>query len=319
MKRIYTRIPRAAGNKKYLFFRLLLGVCLLPIFLLIAHLLGLPGIFFHLISMYAGIRLFLARMKKRSKELSMIYSLIFAPMDAVRYFEFGFTWREVSQILSRGSYLDISSPRIFPIGLMLRIKNVSAILLNPDRRDVELSREIIDSLNLQDRCLVHNCMIEEVTLPESSFDLISLISVLEHIPSESIALSKIWNLLKPGGNLVMSVPCAAEAFVEYTDFDEYGLYEKDQQGFVFGQRIYDDEALNERIFRFLGKPVSMKIIGEKRKGTFFKEREKKNQFWHNYPHWKEPYKAIRQWKTYQSLSDLPGLGVIILKFQKTVI
>lgn len=319
MKRIYTRIPPAAGDKKYLFYRVLFGICLSPIFLLIAYLLGLPGIFFHLISMHAGIRLFLVRMKKQSRELSMIYSLIFAPMDAIRYFEFGFAWSEVSQILLGGSYLDISSPRIFAIGLMLRIKNISTILLNPDRRDVELSREIIDSLNLQDRCLVHNCMIEEATLPDSSFDLISLISVLEHIPSESIALSKIWNLLKPGGNLVMSIPCAAEGFVEYTDFDEYGLYEKDQQGFVFGQRIYDDETLNERIFRIVGKPVSMKIIGEKRKGIFFEEREKKNRFWHKYPHWKEPYKAIHQWKTYQSLSGLPGLGVIILKFQKTVI
>jgi hypothetical protein len=53
--------------------------------------------------------------------------------------------------------------------------------------------------------------------------------VLEHIPEDRDALEKMRNLLESGGKLLLSVPCAAEAFEEYIDFDEYGLLEMDDK------------------------------------------------------------------------------------------
>jgi SAM-dependent methyltransferase len=47
--------------------------------------------------------------------------------------------------------------------------------------------------------------IAELALPEKSFDLINVVTVLQHMPQpkQQIALSKAWRWLKPGGRLVL--------------------------------------------------------------------------------------------------------------------
>ena len=71
---------------------------------------------------------------------------------------------------------------------------------------------------------------------ENSFDLITSMSVVEHIPDDKGAIQKMWHLLKPGGVLLLSVPCAVNASEEYTNLNDYELIDKNENGFVFWQR-----------------------------------------------------------------------------------
>jgi hypothetical protein len=292
--------------------RLLKGSVLSPFYWGAAHVYRVPGLYLHRDIAILGLRLLLGRRKRIS--YSMIYSMMFHPMDSVRYFEFDFMWRTLLTSLPVGRYLDVSSPRMLPLMLLRQERKLRADLLNPDAKDLNFTEKLFFAAGVAERCSFHCCMIEEAPFEPGSFDTITSISVLEHIPEDRAALERIWNLLKPGGRLLLSVPCSAEAFDEFIDLNEYGLLETNDEGFVFGQRFYDSGLLENRVFAVTGKPIRRALYGENRPGTFFEDRRAKvrntNQFW------REPYMLGRQYGYYGSVDELPGLGVIAMEFVK---
>jgi SAM-dependent methyltransferase len=56
------------------------------------------------------------------------------------------------------------------------------------------------------RAPVHVGTIDEVALPEESFDLVTMCHSLEHVPSPRRALARIWRTLRPAGRLLVMVP-----------------------------------------------------------------------------------------------------------------
>lgn len=85
-------------------------------------------------------------------------------------------------------------------------------------------------------------------LPESSFDIITAISVLEHIDGngDTKAMEKIFRLLKPGGLFLMSSPYNHDKPDDYyVKSSVYG--DKSQNGQTFFQRHYGAETLVRRI------------------------------------------------------------------------
>lgn len=54
--------------------------------------------------------------------------------------------------------------------------------------------------------IVESALLGEDLLPEKSFDAISLVSVLEHLPNPSEALARVRQLLKPDGIIYVEVP-----------------------------------------------------------------------------------------------------------------
>ena len=125
---------------------------------------------------------------------------------------------------------------------------------------------------------------------------------------------QIWNLLKKGGRLLLTIPCAREGFEEYIDYNEYNLLEIDENGFVFGQYIYDEMSLKERIFKNIGCPEDYSIFGEIKPGFIFQNRIEKMD--DNYPFYKEPYIVGRNFRLFNEIDELPGLGVIAMEFIK---
>jgi SAM-dependent methyltransferase len=148
--------------------------------------------------------------------------------------------------------------------------------------------------------------------------MISSISVIEHIPEpdDLIALKQIWQFLRPGGRLFLSVPCAAEPFEEYVDFNEYRVLRTDNEGWVFGQRFYDEELLQSRIFRILGQPSRFRIFGENRPGNFLANRAQKVRGG-LYPFWRESLMMGEEYCYFEQIREMPGLGVIAMEFIKT--
>jgi SAM-dependent methyltransferase len=235
-------------------------------------------------------------------------------MDSVRYFEFEFVWQALRGT-SIHNYLDVSSPRLFPIVLVRERPEISATFINPDKGDLQETATLVKACGLDPRCQLRECLIESAPFAPESFDVITSISVVEHIPQDKKAIRKIWDLLRPGGKLFLSVPCAAAAEVEYIDVDFYGVQAADEIGFFFHQYKYDLPLLEERMFSVTGPPVRLGIYGEKTAGVLNRWLLKR---WRGepYPLWKEPYALARNFQRYDSLRELPGDGVIAMEFIK---
>lgn len=289
----------------------LLGTVLSPSYWLLAHRYHTPGLWLH----QNCARLMLQLLLRRDASISngWLYFLLFMPMDSTRYFEFDFAWHSLSQV-SIQRYLDVSSPRLFPLLLLSERRELKADLLNPDQSDLAITESIVRAADLADQCGLHNCLIQASPFGSETFDAITSISVVEHIPEDHRAINKMWELLRPGGKLLLSVPCAAEAEEQHINVNPYQLLTPDPDGYVFLQYVYDETLLRERIFDVTGSPARFAIYGEKRAG--FLRRNLDSKASPRYPFWREPYIMGREFCFFDSLTDLPGEAVIAMEFIK---
>lgn len=312
MKKTYTHVPPAkTPTRVERLTRVVAGAALFPIYWLGARPFGLPGLGFGIDSFRLGLRSL--PNKKDDVSYAEIYRMLFAPIESTRYIEFGLAWDFVSDI-AIGRYLDVSSPRLFPLALMRRRKGAVADLINPDPEDLKTTAQLVGTCGFVNRCTLSDRLIQELPLDCNTFDLITSLSVVEHIPEDTRAVRRMWELLKPGGRLVMSVPCAAIAEEQYIDVNHYGLQRPDENGFVFLQYVYDAALLQERFYKVLGEPARHSVYGERVPGSLRSGFIKK---WSGeYPRWKEPYIMARGFQRYETVSDLPGEGVIVMEFKK---
>lgn len=288
------------------------GTILIPIYWLMAHGYRTPGLRFRFECALLGFRLLFDRKKYILREA--ICTLLFFPMDSTRYFEFDFMWNGLASV-PIGRYLDVSSPRLFPLMLLDKRPEVTAEIINPDREDLFLTEVLVGALELGDRCRLSNCLIESSDFIDESFDVITSISVVEHIPRDTEAIASMWSLLKPGGRLLLSVPCAAVCSEQYISENFYGILEPGTDGYTFWQRFYDEDLLRERIFPVTGKPHRYKVYGEKTPGSFRRNADRKMAD-PLYPYWREPYMMGKEYRYFESIRDLPGEGVIAMEFVK---
>lgn len=99
--------------------------------------------------------------------------------------------------------------------------------------------------------------------PESPFDIITCVSVIEHFPgcSDSKAMEHMASLLKSGGLLILTTP-VNEGFAKefYRNEQVYGEYD---DGGTFYQRHYDVDGINTRLIEPSGlKEVERIFFGE---------------------------------------------------------
>jgi SAM-dependent methyltransferase len=287
----------------------LVGLLLFPIYWIMAYAAGTPGLAFRMLCALKGMRLLL-----RERDYVRAYGLLVAPLDSVRYFEFDFMWNATRKIKIQ-SYLDVSSPRMLPLMIINREKCLLADLINPDNKDLPETMSLANSFGVADRCRFHSCLIEDAPLQPGSFDLITSMSVIEHIPDDKGAIEKMWNLLKPGGVLLISLPCAANASEEYINLNDYELIDTDENGFVFWQRYYDEGLIQQQIISVAGKPRNIRIYAEKESGSYNRNVTRKRSDPY-YPYWEEPLMMGMQFEFKDCLADLPGMGVVAMEFVK---
>lgn len=318
MRRVLNHIPRAPQASRATPLRAaVVAACRLlraPLWLVAAWLRGAPGLAMHLRGSWLGLQL-LARRRTRLPR-GFAASLLLGPMDSVRYFEFDFAWASARDVPRGGRVLDVGSPRLFTVLLLRARRDLTADLVNPDARDLAVTRELLEDAGLASRSALHAQRIQEATHLAGGYDLVTCVSVLEHIPAAdaSRALGALWSRVRGGGRLVLTLPCAAVGFEEYIDYDEYGLGAPDDHGYVFGQRFYDAEGLERSIFGPLGRPARMEVFGELREGSFLVDRARKMMGDHS-PE-REPFVMATQWSRFPSPRELPGWGVVALEFAK---
>jgi SAM-dependent methyltransferase len=271
-----------------------------------------PGVGYHAVIAFNALRWTSTGLQK-----AQVYSYLTAPMDTFRYFEFDFFWKSISKRGVVGDYLDVSSPRLFIWRIIASGKTHRSVILNPDAKDLSATVQLFNTIGIGKRCEFKGDLINDLNEAHGTFDLVTCISVLEHIPYDEsiIALKTMWDLVKPGGRLLLSIPCAATAFEEFINFNEYRLLQEQSDGYVFGQRFYDETLINEVIFSMVGQPSQMAVYGEKIEGTFVLDRERKLSD-PDYPFWRQSWTMASQYKYFERIKSMPGLGVVAFEFIK---
>ena len=311
MRKQYIEVPLAMQCRglRSLLMRLA-GNVLVPAYGLAAFLAGGPGLFFHLKCAWLGVSSLVTRRLKRGH-----YSLMFFPMDSTRYFEFGMSWERLRR-LPFTHYLDVSSPRLLPLMLMRSNRQAIAELINPDANDIRDTERMFRAFGVGERCRFHARTVEKADFEPSAFDLITCISVLEHIPSDGEAVERMWSLLRTGGRLMLTMPCMSQSMEQYISDNQYGVLQPGSDGYTFWQRYYDEERLREKIYRITGPPEHMAVYGEKTNGLFFRNATMKRVLGGRYPFWREAYMMATEYRSYRSPEELPGEGVVFLEFLK---
>ncbi|MCW6036953.1 class I SAM-dependent methyltransferase [Spirulina subsalsa FACHB-351] len=252
-----------------------------------------------------------------SKDWGRFINLLCNPVSSTRYFEFPFclnalNWNQVK------TYLDISSPRLFLLYLLEKYPHLQGHFLNPDVSDLAETQHYFEQVKrpLKIQFLTHD--VTGLPYPDQSFDVITSISVLEHIPKDgdSLAVRELWRVLKPHGKLILTLPCAVNYEEEWREEDTYNLGYEAQNGKYFFQRFYDQRALKERIFDAISQtPQSLEVWGEKQAGTFQEYIEK----------WiklgllesiKDPYYVMQHYQSFPTMSSLVYMGICGLVFEK---
>jgi SAM-dependent methyltransferase len=305
------RITRPPTMLRLVYYNLL-GFLLSTPYYLAAKQLNTPGLKLHKnASNLARKLLFKSRDLKSTKEL---WRASLYPMDLTRYFEFEFVCQSIGSNPT-GRWLDVSSPRMLPLIFLDQYPNLNIDLLNPDTSDLEITRNWLKLTGWNNRAQTYGCLVEEAPFYENTFDIITSVSVIEHIPQDADAIEGIWRLLKPGGKLIITLPCAAQASEEYVDIDFYKLLNEDKKGFIFLEYIYNEQTLKERFYPIMGRPSRMVVYGENYQGEL---RENLVHRWSGklYPHWQEPYYMGKNYKYFDQIDLCPGEGVVGLEFIK---
>ena len=284
------------------------SLAVLPATLARAHQLGTPGLEQRQASVMLGLR------AAARGDLQRALRLVADPMDSFRYFEHDFVVR-VARERPVQRHLDVSSPRLAPLLILVADPGCRSVLLNPLPDDLAETRALARAVGLGSRCSFEARLIEDAGFADGSFDLITSVSVVEHIPDDTRAVASMWRLLAPGGRLLITVPCARYACDEYTNLDEYGLFGKNDRGYVYWQRYYDAAALEQRLWSVTGTPARLRIYGEKVPGTYDDKVERKRTD-PSYPYWNEPVFMGSHFQPYDRLDQLPGMGVIAMEFVK---
>jgi hypothetical protein len=287
----------------------LASVVLVPSYALAAAAIGTPGMRFHLEAVSAAIRL----VTRGNGLVAQAGRLALYPMDSTRYFEFDWVWSRLQRLGRVKNYLDISSPRLLPLSYVRRSDVEHAWFVNPDTSDLETTRRWADALSLSNRCGFSDVPIQSNQLDGQRFDAITSISVFEHIVNEGPALARVRSLLAPGGTLLLTLPCTAQGYDQFRDYDEYHLAKPDADGRYFFQRFYDAASLRDRVFSILGEPRQMTVYGESEPGYFGRNAQQKMRGL-SYPFWREGYMMGRHFRAYPSIDALPGEGVVALEF-----
>lgn len=111
--------------------------------------------------------------------------------------------------LDRPRILDIGCGTGATMGFLERYGQVTGI---------DVSLKAIRYCQVQDRSRL--CLADGASLPfaDRSFDLVTALDLLEHLPQEARGLQEIWRVLKNGGRVVLFVP--AFMFL-WSDFDRF--------------------------------------------------------------------------------------------------
>ena len=198
---------------------------------------------------------------KQPKRLSWTLS----PIDFLRYREFDFALRAIQAGPSPRAMLDLSSPKLLPLTLACEYPKARVVATDILEREVNWVSNKAAQLRLNN-VHAHVEDARQLTFADSSFDLITSISVFEHIAPEIDgdlpAISELSRVLAPGGRAIITVPFAKKYLADYQNGDVYERTGSTEP--IFFQRFYDEPLLRRNFVEHSGlNPISISFVAER--------------------------------------------------------
>jgi hypothetical protein len=278
------------------------------VYWMLAHSYFLPGLYMQRYATQMGLSLMAGGRRNLPRHLRD--RLLHGTLNSTRYLEFDFVWKSFPADALQLSYLDVFSPWQLPILLVHRKRLRHAAIIEPGGATTDSVAALVHAAGLDSACRVVSRAADS-SFPSASFDVVTSIAGLAAQRDDRTALAQMWRLLRPGGSLLLTLPCARESRDWVLDSDraahaaDGGLRE----------RIYDSRMLSDRIIAIAGEPVASVVYGETRPaGSFTPPRSATDDAVAPSP--REPLMVGRNWRCYPRIDDLPGAGVIALRFAK---
>ncbi len=189
------------------------------------------------------------------------------PIDFVRWREFDFALRAIARYMPAPHLvLDISSPKLLPLTIASQLRGCHVVATDILDREVNWVRGAGQRLELGNL----TSRIEDarsLRLPDGRFDLVTSISVFEHIAPEHggeiPAIKEMTRVMAPGGIAIITVPFSRRYFADYHAGNVYERTSIDGQP-IFFQRFYDHDLLMRNIVRASGlELLSLRFIEER--------------------------------------------------------
>jgi hypothetical protein len=266
----------------------------------VAHWYFMPGLTFH----RYWVRLAIASVMSGRRELrGALARAMDRTISPVSLLEFDFAWKAVNSHQPIQAYLDCSSPWLFPAMLLAKRPCHSAFVLNSDPRELEVIERLAEAPSSRRTKPVFKGLSEVDLVGSEQFDLVTSLSWVPRTADDVATVKLLWSALKPGGMLLLSLPCAAQRADRPMAISSSLANES---------RIYDDSMLEDRIFAAIGQPRRSVVYGESQPSM---DRA-------NYPRANGNFSLSRyvdmgrRWRIYPTVHNLPGEGIIAMKFVK---
>ena len=256
----------------------------------LAHWYMVPGLKFQRSRVRVGLKSLFRRSYLPPSAMSLI---LHQNPDPGAYLGFHFA----SQFLARetlGKYLDVSSPWLFPFTVLANFRASSAMLVTGAAAQLR-SLLLASNMSLPEGLHCET----QTSLADESFDTVtSLCGARGGVELDARNAHNLWRVLKPGGTLLLSVPCIRDR--------------ADQ--FAAAATIYDAQMLERELFDVLGQPKRYAIYGAQTSSS--RDESAVSYDSGGSPGWDSSSIIGRDWRCYASLQDLPGRGVIVMKFTR---
>ncbi len=117
-----------------------------------------------------------------------------------------------------------AKPRLLDVGCALGFMLQEAKAAGWEPVGVETSEFAAAYAAEQVGCPVHAGTLHKAAFSSASFDVVTLMDVIEHVPDSSELLSEIYRILRPGGVLFLVTPNFASLFVWLYGLKAYGVW-----------------------------------------------------------------------------------------------
>ena len=143
----------------------------------------------------------------------------FSMLPATLYLDSDFALKSLRAQARIGSYLDVSSPWVFPLYVLTTSKPDRALLLNTNGATRNLLKHVT-SRTERNGTEVQVKELGNLSGLSASFDTITCLARLSPEEKERELVTEMWQVLNPGGTLVLSVACTGAGSRIDRDIDE---------------------------------------------------------------------------------------------------
>jgi hypothetical protein len=230
-------------------------------------------------------------------------------LPATLYLDGGFALKNLRGLPRVGSYLDVSSPWLFPFYVMKSFQPKRAVLLTTSRTTRNLFKNLANRMRLSQTSILTKELGHLSGLSES-FDTITCLARLSPEDKQRELLKRLWQALNPDGTLIVSVACTGSE----------GPMEGDIGGpadsfATSSTRLYDSDLLKSCILDVLGEPRNYAIYGEDDASSH--ANRSPAAFDPSRPSaWRESVAVGKYWRRCSSISQVRGRGILAMKFIK---